>query len=122
MKIKYKPVYSRLCPVPKVHKEIFNKEMECLVLMGVIEKENESEWGAPYFDQTKLETYKVNFIYKFRNLSRQLKRKPYKIHKIKNMLLKIEDFKFSFPLDLNMGYYHIQLSEETSNLSTIIIP
>ena len=96
--------------------------MECLVLMGVIEKENESEWGAPYFDQTKLETYKVNFIYKFRNLSRQLKRKPYKIHKIKNMLLKIEDFKFSFPLDLNMGYYHIQLSEETSNLSTIILP
>ena len=38
------------------------------------------------------------------------------------MSLKLEDFHNATSLDLNMGYYHIQLSENTSNLCTIIIP
>ena len=35
------------------------------------------------------------------------------------MLLKLECFKYDTSLDLNMGYYHIQLSE---NLCTTILP
>ena len=42
--------------------------------------------------------------------------------KIREMLLKIEGFQYATPLDLNMGCYHIGLSEEASNLCTIIIP
>ena len=38
------------------------------------------------------------------------------------MLLKLEGFKYSTPLNLNMGYYYIQLSENKSNLCKIIIP
>ena len=30
------------------------------------------------------------------------------------MLLKREGFKYAMSLDLNMGYYHIQLSEDLS--------
>ena len=38
------------------------------------------------------------------------------------MLLKLEGFQYLTSLDLSMGYYHIQLSENASNLCTIIIP
>ena len=41
---------------------------------------------------------------------------------INEMLLKLEGFKYAMSLDLNMGYYHIQLSNNTSNLCKIIIP
>ena len=42
--------------------------------------------------------------------------------KINEMLLKLEGFQYATSLDLNMGYYHILLSENASNLCKIIIP
>ena len=42
--------------------------------------------------------------------------------KINEMLLKLEGFHYDMSLYLNMGYYYIQLSENTSNLCTIILP
>ena len=42
--------------------------------------------------------------------------------KINEMLLKLEGFQYAPSLDLNMGYYHIQLRKTTSDLCTIIIP
>ena len=42
-----------------------------------------------------------------------------KIHKI---LLNLEGFKYASSLYLNMGYYHIRLSKQASNLCTIILP
>ena len=40
--------------------------------------------------------------------------------KINEMLLKLEGFQYSTSLDLNMGYYHILLSKNASNVCTII--
>ena len=37
-------------------------------------------------------------------------------------LLKLEGFHYATSLDLNMGYYHIQISENASNLCKIILP
>ena len=41
---------------------------------------------------------------------------------INDMLLKLEGFQYATSIDLNMGYYHIRLRENTSNLCTINIP
>ena len=38
------------------------------------------------------------------------------------MLLKLEVFQYDKSLDLNMGYYHIPLNKNASNLCTIILP
>ena len=38
------------------------------------------------------------------------------------MLLKLEDLNYVTSLELNMGYYHIHLREDVSNLFTMIIP
>ena len=41
--------------------------------------------------------------------------------KTNEMLLKLEGFQYAMSIDLHMGYYHIRLSENSSNLCTIII-
>ena len=41
--------------------------------------------------------------------------------KIYEILLNLEGFQYATPLELNMGYYHISLIEEASNLCTIIL-
>ena len=41
--------------------------------------------------------------------------------KIIEMLLELEGFKYDTSLDLNIEYYHIRLTEDASNLCTIII-
>ena len=41
---------------------------------------------------------------------------------INGMILKLEGFHYYLPLDLYMGYYHIRLIDNSSNLCTIIIP
>ena len=42
--------------------------------------------------------------------------------KTNEMLLKLEGFQYATSLDLNMGYYYIKLSENTSKLCMIILP
>ena len=42
--------------------------------------------------------------------------------KLNEMLLKLEGFKYARSLGLNMGYYHIQLIKNASDLCTIILP
>ena len=42
--------------------------------------------------------------------------------KINKMLFKFEGFHYAMSLDLNMGYYHIGLNKNESNLCMIIFP
>ena len=50
------------------------------------------------------------------------KHKPYAMTKIHEILLNLESFRYATSLDLNMGYYHIHIRYQASNLCTIIIP
>ena len=38
------------------------------------------------------------------------------------MLLKLEGFQYGTSLDLNMGYYHIELTPNSKRLCTIVLP
>ena len=73
------------------------------------------------FTQPNAKTDHIRFLSDFRNLNRQLKRKPYPMPKIREMLLNLEGFKYASSLDLNMGYYHIRIRKQASNIFTIII-
>ena len=48
--------------------------------------------------------------------------KPLPIPQILNMLLKIEGFTHTSYSDINMGYYHIELSPGSKKLCTIVLP
>jgi len=64
----------------------------------------------------------VRFISDFRELNKRIKRKPFPIPKIQEMLLKLEGFQWATSLDLNMGYYHIELHPDSRALCTIVLP
>ena len=71
---------------------MFIKEVKRLVRLEVLEESNDSEWGAPYFSKPKEKTNRVRFLSDFWNLKRRLKRKPYPIPKIREMILNLEGF------------------------------
>ena len=96
-------------------------EVERLCKVGVLKKVNRSEWAAPTFIIPKKDNT-VRFISDFRELNQRIRRKPYPIPKIQDLLLKLEGFQYATSLDLNMGYYHIELDPQSKQLCTIVLP
>jgi hypothetical protein len=115
------PYHARAFPVPKIHEQTLRKEVERLCKLGVLKRINHSEWGAPTFIIPKKDG-SVRFISDFRELNKCIKRKPYPIPLIQDILLKLEGFKYATSLDLNMGYYHIKLDPQSRKLCTIVLP
>ena len=116
-----KPYHARPFPIPRIHEETLKKEVERLVKIGVLKRINNSEWAAPTFIIPK-KNGTVRFISDFRELNKRIQRKPYPIPKIQDLLLKLEGFRYATSLDLNMGYYHIELCPESKKLCTIVLP
>jgi hypothetical protein len=113
--------HARAFPIPHIHEQTLRHEVERLCKIGVLKKVNRSEWAAPTFIIPKKDG-SVRFISDFRELNKRIKRKPYPIPKIQDLLLKLEGFQYATSLDLNMGYYHIELSPDSKCLCTIVLP
>ncbi len=64
----------------------------------------------------------VPTISDFRELNKQIVRKPYPISKISITLQELEGFTYASTLDLNMGYYTIRLDPTAAKTCTIIFP
>lgn len=113
------PHSQRHYPVPHLYKSTFKKELDRLEKLGVLERVQQSEWGSPTFIVPKKDN-KVRFVSDFRRLNLKLKRKPYPLPRISDTLQQLEGFQYATSLDMNMGYYHIRLSPEASDMCTII--
>ena len=116
-----KPYHARAFPIPHIHEETFKKDLDRLESIGILRKVNRSEWAAPAFIIPKKDG-RVRFISDFRKLNSQIKRAPYPLPHIKDMLLKVSNFTYATALDLVMGYYNIKLSDDASKLLTITTP
>lgn len=115
------PYHARAFPIPRKYTETLKQEVERLCELGVLKRVNRSEWAAPTFIIPKKDGT-VRFISDFRELNKRIKRKPYPIPKIQDMLLKLEGFQYATSLDLNMGYYHIELNPDAKKYCTIVLP
>jgi len=117
-----KPFHVRRAyPIPKVHKGTLTREVDQLVKIGVLKKQDDSEWASPSFIIPKANGT-VRFVSDFREVNKRLVRKPFPLPKITTMLQEIEGFSFATSLDLNMGYYTIRLDPDASKICTIIFP
>jgi transposase InsO family protein len=115
------PYHARAYPIPRCHIDTLKMEVERLCQAGVLKKVNRSEWAAPTFIIPKKDKT-VRFISDFRELNKRIKRKPFPIPHIQDMLMNLEGFQYATSLDLNMGYYHIELSPYSRELCTIVLP
>ena len=119
MKPDAKPSSSRYYPVPHINKETFRKELMRLVDIGVLTPVQESRYGTPVFIIPKKEGT-VRFITDFRRVNKNVVRKPYPIPRIGETMQQLEGFQFATALDLNMGYYTIQLDAASKEITTIV--
>jgi hypothetical protein len=115
------PYHAQPFPIPRCHAETLKMEVDRLVEIGVLKKVNRSKWAAPSFIIPKKDGT-VRFINDFRELNKRIKRKPFSILNIQDMLLNLEGFQYATSLDLNMGYYHIKLCPDSKKLCTLVFP
>ena len=115
------PYHAKPYPVPYSQEQKLRQEVERLVLYGVLRKINRSEWASPMFTIKKPDD-SLRSLADLRELNKRIKRKPFPLPKITDLLLKLEGFMWATSLDLNMGYYHIVLTPNASRLCTIVLP
>jgi hypothetical protein len=108
------PCHARPFPVPQ-------SEMKRLKDINVFNIISYSEWAAPTFIQAK-KTGGVHILAYFSRLNAQIKKKPFPLPKISDLLNKLSVFKYAKAIDLIMGYYHIPLDLEAQKLCTTILP
>jgi hypothetical protein len=75
-----------------------------------------------YVHNLKTGWFSAIIIADLREVNKVIKRKPFPLPKITNMLPKLEGFMNATSLDLNMGYYHMLLTPFSSRLCTIVLP
>jgi hypothetical protein len=94
-----------------------------LVDIGVLEEGYSSECDCviPSFAIPK-KNGTIRVVTDIRKLNLLLKRHPFPIPKIGDMIRSMEGFTFASALDLNMGYYHIKLDADAQKLCTIVFP
>ena len=116
-----KPYHARPYPVPHSQEKKLKAEIERLCEYGVLRKTNSSEWACPMFTISKPDG-SLRSLADLREVNKVIRRKPFPLPKITDMLQKLEGFMFATSLDLNMGYYHMLLTPYSSRLCTIVLP
>jgi hypothetical protein len=86
-----------------------------------------SEWASicPSFAIPKKNgASTIRVVTDFRKLNLLLKRCPFPIPKIGDMIRSMEGFTFASALDLNIGFYHIKLDSDVDaqKLCSIVFP
>ena len=119
LKLDAEPYHGKTFPFPRIHELTFKQELNRLEYLKFRNKVNRSQWGAPTFLIPKKDST-VRFISDFRELNKRILRQPYTIHKIQDILLRLERFCYGTTLDLNIGYYYIELSAKSKELCTIV--
>src|SRR5687768_7064951 len=100
------PYHAKAYPVPQSQEQQLREEVNRLCQHGILRKINRSEWACPMFTISKPDG-SLRSLVDLRELNKRIKRHPFPIPKIQEMLHKLEGFMFATSLDLNMGYYHL---------------
>ena len=121
LKYKAKIYHARAFPIPVIHIEPLKTYLDILVAIDILTKINRSEWAAPSLIIPKKDS-RVIFRSDFRQLNKQIKRKPYSLLHIKDILNKLSNFTYAMTLDLIISSYNILLTGAAKRVFTITTP
>ena len=85
------PYHDKPYLIPVAHKNLFGNEVNILEKLGVLKREDESEWASPTFIIAKKEGT-VTFLSDFRQVNKRVKRNPWPLPKIQTVLNEMEGF------------------------------
>lgn len=123
-----RPVWKRPYPVPHNHLEVFRKELNHLVEIGVLAPAHgATEWSLPTFiipkkpcPQTGVQ--RVRWVSDLRELNKVIVRKNYPLPVITDVLRKHHGYQFATCLDLSMQFYCFKLSKKAQDIAVINTP
>ncbi|ORE00292.1 TF29 [Hepatospora eriocheir] len=105
--------------VPYAIQESTNLELQRLIQLGVIRK-SESDYISPAFVSVK-STGKIRLIVDFRELNKLTEKIPYPIPSMNDLLITFKNSKYYTTLDLNMGYYQIEMEQNSIKYTSFIL-
>ena len=115
------PAFQRAYPVAQAHLELFKKELLQLCKFGVLAKTRPTGWAAPTFIIPKKDN-RIRWVSDFRRLNRVIKRKPYALPIIHDILRRRAGYKFFTKIDISMQYYTFGLTKRAQDLCVITTP
>ena len=83
------PYHGKPYKIPQIHEQKLKVEVERLCRIGVLKKVNCSQWAAPCFVIPK-EDGTIRFLTDLRELNKRIKRYPFLIPNIQDLLMKLE--------------------------------
>ena len=86
-----KPYHAKPYPVPHSQEKRLKDEIKRLCEYGVLRKINNSEWACPMFTIAKPDG-SLRSLADLREVNKVIKRKPFPLPKINDMLQKLEGF------------------------------
>jgi transposase InsO family protein len=114
--------YQRPYPIAQVNQEVFYKELQRLVQLGVLEEvDGLVDYAAPTFIIPKKDGT-VRWVSDFRELNKIIRRKVYPLPHINRLLRKRSGYSFLTKLDVSMQFYTFELDEESQDLCVISTP
>ena len=106
-------------PVPNIKNETIYKEFQHLVEIGVLTPAQQLQYGTPVFIIPKNQGT-VRFITDYRKLNQKIVRKPYPFPRIGVTMQRLEGFQYATALYIHIGYYNIELSPESCDITTTV--
>jgi len=116
-----KSIQSRPIPIPEAKLHTVKQDIQELEDLGVIERCPPSEWSFPSFVVPKKDGTD-RLVTDFRKLNEVLKRKPFPIPTLSELIHSLHGFTYVTLMDLRKGYYHFPLSKQASQICTTILP
>ncbi|KAE9198591.1 hypothetical protein PF004_g19500 [Phytophthora fragariae] len=117
----YTPSHARPYSVPRSQEEAARREIQKLLDEDVIEQIYGSEAAAPAFFLVK-PNGSLRLLVDFRELNKFLRRSPYYVPKIREILLRLGKAKCMSTLDANMGYFARRLARQSRAVTAFCLP
>ena len=110
--------------IPRIHIDTLKKEINRLIEIGVLEKVYEGEAG-PWCAASWIIPKKggqVRLITDFREVNKSIKRKPWPMPHIMDLIQDIGHYDYVTAIDLSMAFYHFELTPSSSDMATFMLP
>ena len=121
------PVIHPPCQVPVHLKDLYRREIDNLLKLGVIMPvEKPTDWvNSIVLSETtnsKGEITKLRVCLDLRDLNKWIKREHYRTKTIDEVVSELSDAKFFTVVDAKKRYWHVPLDEESSHMTTFNTP